>query len=105
MSTELDPGVTELIERIDTSLVVVEATKEDVQGSELNWLPEKYAQLMCNLQALREALTSKKIPRPSRGDIPAGTGLSLIKAVGEWCDNDQVLNSLAHIEDYYRYRF
>lgn len=105
MSTELDRDVTELLERIDASLVVVEATKEDVRGGELRWLPEKYAQLVCNLRTLREAVASGKMPRPSRGDIPAGAGLALGKSVGEWCDNDQVLDSLVHIENYYRHSF
>ena len=105
MSNEAERDVIAFLELIDAGLVAVEAAKKDVGGGEQSWLLEKYAQLALNLRTLRETTASGNMPRQSHGDIPAGSGLSLGKSVGEWCNNGDVFRRLADIEDYYRYRF
>lgn len=105
MSNEMDRGVANFLERIDVSLALIEAVKEDISSSGPSWPPDKYQQLVTNLRTLRKTIDSGKMPRPSRGDVPIGTVLSLRIPVSEWCENVKVLDSLKCIDDYYRYSF
>ena len=67
------------------------------------WLVESYVTLIENLKTLRDTACQGKLPRQSFGQVPEGTGLGISRAVGEWCDDDEMFDTLLAAENYYRH--
>jgi hypothetical protein len=42
------------------------------------------------------------LPRPSKGEVPQGTGLGLIRGVGEWTEDDDLLDAVYKVESHYK---
>lgn len=95
----IDKKLSFFIDLLDQAITMVAAT--DTTG----WSQGKLEQmnlLSTNLKKFREIAQSGKLPRQSRNEVPPGTGLGLSRAVGEWCEDDALLDFMRKVEDYYR---
>ena len=96
-------SATELLRRIDNSLAIIKASRAKSRGKqEPDWVTKGYAHLESSLAKLRAEAINETLQRQSRAEVPRGTALGLTKFSGEWCDDGDVLESLASIEWYYK---
>ena len=89
----------EFIRLIEIAISITEKLEEDAIDT---WLTESVRTTIDTLKAFREMAASGKLPRPSRGDVPQGTGLGLTRGVGEWTENDELLDAVFAVEEYYK---
>lgn len=54
-----------------------------------------------NLDGFRWLALTGKLPRPSKGEVPLGTGLGLSRNISEWTESDDLLNAVYAIEEFY----
>jgi galactokinase/mevalonate kinase-like predicted kinase len=79
------------------------STTEDARDKLIDSLILEHAnQTVEVMKNFRELAISGKLPRPSKGDVPPGTGLGLGRSVGEWSQSDTLLDAVYAVERYYR---
>jgi hypothetical protein len=66
------------------------------------WIVESASATVENLKAFRDLAISGNLPRPSKGEVPEGTGLGLTRGVGEWTESDELLDAVCEVESYYK---
>jgi hypothetical protein len=54
------------------------------------------------LKSFGNLASSGKLPRVSTGEVPKGTGLGLLKGIGEWTEDDELLDAVFKIEEHYK---
>jgi hypothetical protein len=54
------------------------------------------------LESFGSLASSGKLPRASTGEVPEGTGLGLLRGISEWTEDDDLLDSVFEIEEYYK---
>jgi hypothetical protein len=54
------------------------------------------------LQGFSNLASSGKLPLISAGEVPEGTGLGLVRGIGEWTEDDDLLDAVFEIEQYYK---
>ena len=59
------------------------------------------SKLHMELFSLKEDVLLNKLPRPSNGSLPKGIGLGLSKAVGEFSTDEELLDAIDEIEDFF----
>ncbi|WP_431821930.1 hypothetical protein [Burkholderia sp. F1] len=100
----IDTNLQEFVRRIEELISVANKKRQEVVsagGGE--WLVKSYDTLIENLVDLRSTASADKLPRPSRGETRPGAGLGLSRAVGEWCEDDELLDRVRSVEDYFRH--
>jgi hypothetical protein len=55
-----------------------------------------------NLASLRNLVVTDKLPRPSKGQVSNRASLGLSREVGEWTEDDRLLEASYAVEEYYR---
>ena len=96
---DCDTPAKELIRLIEIAISITEKLEEDAIDT---WLTESVRTTMDTLKAFRDMAAPGKLPRPSRGDVPQGTGLGLTRGVGEWTEDDELLDAVYAVEEYYK---
>jgi hypothetical protein len=97
--TIIDTNTVGFVKQIDTFLAIIEKFKN--KGA--NSLVMKSAnETMENLKIFRNIVVSGKLPRPSKGDVPDGTGLGLTRSIGEWTEDDDLLDAAYAVEKHYK---
>lgn len=94
-----DTTAKELIRLIEVAISITEKLEEDATDT---WLTESVRTTIDTLKAFREMVVSGKLPRPSRGEVPQGTSLGLTRGIGEWTENDELLDAVYGVEEYYK---
>lgn len=94
-----DPAVKEFVRLLDMAIIIAVNLKTNSADA---LFVESVSVTIENLQAFRDMAISGKLPRPSKGEVPQGTGLGLTRGVGEWTDNDDLLDAVYEVENYYR---
>jgi hypothetical protein len=100
---DIDASLQEFLRRLDGLISMAEEKQQRAKaaGAEA-WLIESYNTLLRNLKVLRDTASQDKLPRRSRGETRPGAGLGLSRAVGEWCEDDELLDEVRNVEDYFR---
>jgi hypothetical protein len=100
----LDEKMQEFLRRLDAAISLAQEKMRLIQSENgADWLIGSYATLIDNLETLRGTASQGKLPRQSQGQVPEGTGLGISRGVGEWCEDDQMLDTLLYVEIYYRH--
>jgi hypothetical protein len=63
-----------------------------VVGISTKWQIKLHDGFIENFTDLCSAAAADKLPRPSRGGTRPGAGLGLSRWVGEWCEDDELLD-------------
>jgi hypothetical protein len=93
----------EFLLRLDGLIFMAEEKRQRAKaaGAEV-WPIASYDTLVRNLKVLRDTASQDKLPRQSRGETGPGAGLGISRAVGEWCEDDELLDKVRNVEDYFR---
>lgn len=97
--TIIDIQIIKFIQLIDVAIVNTEELKM-TQNNSLTI--ESINETIDNLKAFRRMAATGDIPRPSRGDTPQGTGLGLTRGIGEWTEDDRLLDAAYAVEKHYK---
>ncbi|MDZ5645693.1 hypothetical protein [Nitrospirillum sp. BR 11828] len=69
------------------------------------WRIEYYQRLIDNLMKMKESVIAKKFPRPSSGFSPGVTNIGVTRYLGEWCDDEDVIEIARKLEAFYREKY
>lgn len=94
----------EFLHRIDIALSLAESkmNKAKATGGE-GWLLDEFSTFCRNLKVIRNNAAEGRLPRQSRGETQPGTGLGIGRAMGEWCEDDELLDAAKAVEDFFRW--
>ena len=93
----IDTEAVEFVKLIDTTIAIIEEIKTT------NLLAIKPAnEAIENLRSFRTMAIYRRLPRASKGDVPEGTGLGLTRSIGEWTEDDDLLDAAYAVEKYYK---
>lgn len=99
-----DANLEEFVRRLESVISMMnEKRRKFMSSSGADWQIGSYDTLIKNLTDLRDTAVADKLRRPSRGETLPGTGLGLSHVVGEWCEDDELLNHVRSVEDYFRH--
>jgi hypothetical protein len=93
----IDTETVEFVKLIDTTIAIIEEIKTT---NLLSIKPPNEA--IENLKSFRTMAIPRKLPRPSKGDVPDGTDLELTRIIGEWTEVDDLLDAAYAVEKYYK---
>lgn len=54
-----------------------------------------------NLERLKKHISEGTLPRASKGEVPKGTGLGVSRAIGEWTEDDELIDRVKKIEEFF----
>ena len=95
----IDVAAKEFVRLLDVAIKITEKMKADSSDA----LIVGYAGVTIeNLNSFRNMAIAGLLPRPSRREVPLGTGLGLIRGIGEWTDDDDLLDAVYAAESYYK---
>ena len=57
---------------------------------------------LSNLASLKNLVLTDKLPRPSKGQVSKRASLNLSREVGEWTEDDPLLDASYAVEAFYR---
>lgn len=97
--TIIDAKTIELVKLIDISIAI---TENIIINSANSLIIKPANETIENLKSFRMMALSEKLPRPSRGEVPEGTGLGLTRGIGEWTEDESLLDAAYAVESYYR---
>lgn len=95
MSTN-DQTIQKFIDLIESAISIAQNLK--VEGASA----DRVNAAIKTLQNFSNLASSGKLPRISHGDVPEGTGLGLVKGIGEWTEDDDLLDAVFEVEQYYK---
>lgn len=99
----VDESTKEFVRLIGVAINIAGKMRADVVRSGVNlWMLESIDKTINILNGYCDTALSGRLPRISRGDVPAGAGISLSRGVGEWTEDDAFLEAIYSIEDYYK---
>lgn len=100
---DYDALTQEFLRRLDVALSLAESKMNEAKatGGE-GWMLDEFGTLCRNLKAIRSNAAEGRLPRQSRGETPPGTGLGIGRAMGEWCEDDELLDAAKAVEDFFR---
>ncbi|GGB22179.1 hypothetical protein [Agarivorans gilvus] len=84
------------IDLIESAILIARSLK--VKGATV----ERVDATIKRLQNYSNLASSGKLPRISNGEVPEGTGLGLVKSIGEWTEDDEFLDAVFEVEQYYK---
>ena len=93
----------ELLQLIDKTAVEAERVKAGIIAT--GRFPGKLVAAdltLSNLASLRHLVVTDKLPRPSKGQVSNRASLGLSREVGEWTEDDRLLEASYAVEEYYR---
>jgi hypothetical protein len=96
------PMDTETVQFVQCLDIAIAATEDELDQSIDALILEPVNQTIAIMKNFRGLAISGKLPRPSKGDVPPGTGLGLGRSVGEWSQSDTLLDAVYAVERYYR---
>ncbi len=93
----------EFLQLIDTTSAEAERVKSETtaDGSSPGKLVAADLTLS-SLASLRHFVVTDKVPRPSKGQVSNRASLGLSREVGEWMEDDRLLEASYAVEEYYR---
>lgn len=94
-----DAAVKEFVRLLDIAIAIAERMKV---GATDAFIAESSDATVGNLKSFRDMALSGRLPRPSKGEVPQGTGLGLTRGVGEWTEDDDLLDAVYEVENYYK---
>lgn len=95
----VDNATKEFLRLLD---VAIEIAEKMMANSANSSIVEPAGAAVETLRSFRDIAISGKLPRPSRGEVPKGTGLGLTRGIGEWTENDDLLDAVYAAENYYK---
>jgi hypothetical protein len=99
-----DEKMQEFLCRLDAAVLLAQRKLHAIQSSNgETWLIKSYVTLIEILLNFRNTASQDKLPRQSKNQTKKGAGMELGRGAGEWCEDDQMLNALLYVENYYRH--
>jgi len=99
----VDANEKEFVRLLEVAIAIAEKMKSDaIASGSTSWVSESIDVTVENLKGFRDTALSGKLPSPSKGEVPQGTGLGLIRGVGEWTEDNSLLDAVYEAEDYYK---
>ncbi|MCP2020404.1 UNVERIFIED_ORG: hypothetical protein J2Y76_001319 [Pseudomonas reinekei] len=95
----VDAAVIEFVRLLDVAIAIAEKMKACTTDA---LIVESADTTVKNLRGFRDMAISGGLPRPSKGEVPQGTGLGLTRGVGEWTEDDELLDAVYEAENYYK---
>ncbi|MDF9907665.1 hypothetical protein [Pseudomonas sp. AP3_22 TE3818] len=95
----VDAVVKEFVRLLDVAIAIAEIIKARTRDA---FIVESADTTVKNLMGFRDMAISGGLPRPSKGEVPQGTGLGLTRGVGEWTEDDDLLAAVYEIENHYK---
>lgn len=95
----VDSASKEFVRLLDVAIAIAEEMKANAADA---LTVESADTTVENLKGFRDMAISGRIPRPSKGEVPQGTGLGLTRGVGEWTEDDDLLDAVYAAENYYK---
>ena len=99
----MDTVTEKFLQLIDKTVVEAERVKAEIVAT--GRFPGKLVAAnltLSNLASLKTLVLTDKLPRPSKGQVSKRASLNLSREVGEWTEDDQLLDASYAVEDYYR---
>lgn len=95
----VDAAAKEFVRLLDVAIAIAEKIKTRTKDA---FVIESADTTVKNLMGFRDMAISGGLPRPSRGEVPQGTGLGLTRGVGEWTEDNDLLDSVYEVENHYK---
>jgi hypothetical protein len=91
------------LQLIDTTSAEAQRVKSEMTAAGLFPGKQVAADLtVSNLDSLRNLVVTDKLPRPSKGQVSNLASLGLSREIGEWTEDDRLLEAGYAVEEYYR---
>lgn len=97
--TAIDASTRELVRLLNLAINIAEKMKSNPANVLIS---EQAGSVVETLKGFRDIAISGKLPRPSKGEVPKGTGLGLTRGIGEWSEDDELLDAVFAVENHYK---
>ncbi len=97
--TTTDPAIQEFVRLLDIAIAIAENMKINSANSIIREAADRTINIM---KSFRDKAINGQLPRPSKGQVPMGTGLGLTRGVGEWTEDDDLLDAVYAAENHYK---
>ncbi len=95
--------IEKFLQLIDTTSAEAQRVKSEIAAAGSSPGKQIAADLtLSNLASLRNLAVTDKLPRPSKGQVSNRASLGLSREVGEWTEDDRLLEASYAVEEYYR---
>jgi hypothetical protein len=95
--------IEKFLQLIDTTSAEAQRVKSEMTAAGSSLGKQVAVDLtLSNLASLRNLVVTDKLPRPSKGQVSNRASLGLSREVGEWTEDDRLLEASYAVEEYYR---
>ncbi|WP_145733479.1 hypothetical protein [Nitrospirillum pindoramense] len=102
----LDEEENGFIKLIQENIDLSERKISEINYEKLDtWKIEYYQRLINNLKTMKNSVISRKFPRPSSGIPPVVTNIGVTRYLGEWCDDEDVIEMAKKLEAFHRDKY